>query len=144
MLDIPKSAIATPLEYIPALQEDLRTTFDQKANPAQVPEIEDAVIINSNLASLQDLSLQPTPTPTPRQTVQYLPDANSLPRPDELLQTAPYHMVVRALGEYRVDIECTHSPSLNVLSTYLQRWCRTNHNLSTKVSVTPPPKSRLR
>ncbi|KAK0384348.1 hypothetical protein NLU13_8435 [Sarocladium strictum] len=130
VLDIPRSAIATPLEYVPALQEDLRTAFDAKQDPAQLPEIEDAVLVGS---AFQDLSLQPTTTSHP--TIQYLPDASSLPRPDELLQQPPYHMIVRSMGEHRLDVECTHSPSLKVLATYLQRWCRTNHNLSTKPPV---------
>ncbi|KAL2210777.1 hypothetical protein CC79DRAFT_1366159 [Sarocladium strictum] len=131
-LDLPKTAIATPLEFIPIFKEELRTTFDEKPASSQVQDEEDAVIVDSATTPLKDLSINPQPRPA---VVQYLPDASLIPRPDELLQRPPYLLHVRASGDHRVDIECTHSPSLQVLATYLKRWCRTNHNLSTKVRV---------
>lgn len=131
ILDLPKSAIATPLEFIPIFREDLRTTFDKKPTSSQIQDEEDAVIVDSATKPLKDLSINTRARPV----VQYLPDASSIPRPDELLQRPPYLLHVRSSGDHRVYIECTHSPSLQVLATYLKRWCRTNHNLSTKVRV---------
>ena len=126
VLAVPKVAIALPNEHIPAIKEQLRTTFDKSLTSAQVVETETAPGV--------DLSLQSSKT-TARKPVHYLPDAAALPRPDELLQALPYHLIIRAIGETLIDIECSHGPSLDVLAAYLKRWCRTNHNLSTKVSI---------
>lgn len=140
ILAIPTTAIITPLECIPTLKEDLRTAFDLNSQTAQTPVTGAASApVTALPVTLPDHSIQTT-----RQPIQYLPDVASLPRPDELLQRVPYYMIVRTMGE-RIDIECTHSPSLNVLAAYLQRWCRTNHNLSTKVCLLPSvPRRRMR
>ncbi|KAH7347658.1 hypothetical protein B0T11DRAFT_143399 [Plectosphaerella cucumerina] len=58
---------------------------------------------------------------------EYLPSWESLPRPDELLLKPPYHLILGA-GAGQISIECSHSPSLKLLSDYLKRWCRVNHN----------------
>lgn len=127
VLAIPKVAITLPIEHIPVIKEQLRATFDEKPSSAQTVETKTVPGV--------DLSRQNSKT-TARKSIQYLPDAAALHRPDELLQTPPYHIIVRAIGEIRIDIECSHGPSLDVLAAYLKRWCRTDHNLSTKVSAT--------
>ncbi|KAH7144411.1 hypothetical protein B0J13DRAFT_44282 [Dactylonectria estremocensis] len=64
--------------------------------------------------------------------VEFLPDANALPKPGTLLLKPPYHLFIHALGNNKVEIECSHAATLEVLSDYLKRWCRTNQNLTTK------------
>ncbi len=65
--------------------------------------------------------------------VDFLPDVNSLPRPDELFLRPPYHLIIQDLGRQRIEISCSHTPSLQLLAEYLKRWCRINHNDSRKV-----------
>lgn len=65
--------------------------------------------------------------------MDYLPDPNTMPKPGTLLQRAPYHLFVYASGKNKIEIECSHSQTLEVLSEYLKRWCRINPNLTTKV-----------
>ncbi|KAI0397974.1 hypothetical protein F5Y17DRAFT_454557 [Xylariaceae sp. FL0594] len=81
----------------------------------------------------------PTPTPLPhrpkltpqpqRRKYDIIPDLATVPRPDDLLQRPPYHLHVSAYGSNgsQVDVECSHSPTLQFLAEYLQKWCRTNH-----------------
>jgi hypothetical protein len=70
-----------------------------------------------------------------------IPDISTLSRPDELLRRPPYHLVVHAVGRTRVEVQCSHSPTLQFLSDYLKKWSRTNHNHTTKVSfsLSSPP-----
>ncbi len=65
---------------------------------------------------------------------EFLPIAEALPRPDELLLKPPYHLIMRA-SHLEISIECSHSPTLQLLESYLKRWCRVNHNDTRSVSL---------
>lgn len=67
--------------------------------------------------------------------VEFLPNVQSLPRPDELFLRAPYYLTVSA-GHDGVEIHGSHSPSLKVIAEYFKKWCRVNHHDST--AVRPP------
>lgn len=69
----------------------------------------------------------------PRARVSFLPDAMTLPSPNELLLKPPYHLIVH-VGQREVEIQGSHSPSLVLLSEYLKRWCRVNHHDTRTVS----------
>ncbi|KAK7022928.1 hypothetical protein VNI00_016818 [Paramarasmius palmivorus] len=64
--------------------------------------------------------------------VERLPTVNALARPNELfLSTAPHILMVH----YRTDkitVECSHQPSLELLSNYLTKWNKTNPNDSAR------------
>ncbi|KAI0597099.1 hypothetical protein F4775DRAFT_265945 [Biscogniauxia sp. FL1348] len=62
----------------------------------------------------------------PNQELDTLPHISLLPRPDDLLLNPPYHLVVYSRGQSSVEIQCSHSPTLQLLSEYLKKWCRTN------------------
>lgn len=66
-----------------------------------------------------------------------LPTVETVPRPDDLLQRPPYYLLVHAPGSGRacVEVQCSHSPTLQFLAEYLKKWARTNHNNTTKVSI---------
>ncbi|KAK1826370.1 hypothetical protein QBC39DRAFT_22606 [Podospora conica] len=74
---------------------------------------------------------QPPPTAgAPPPAVEFLPNVQSLPRPDELFLRAPYYLTVTA-GHDGVEIHGSHSPSLKVVAEYFKKWCRVNHYDST-------------
>ncbi len=75
---------------------------------------------------------------TPYRT-DFLPSVDSLARPDELFSRPPYHLVVNDLGRQKIEIQSSHTKSLQLLSGYLQRWCRINHNDTRNVRVSPHP-----
>ena len=84
----------------------------------------------------------PVQTPAPagpaRPVIDRLPDLALLSRPDELLREPPYHLAVYS-GHGTVEIHGSHSPTLELLAAYLQKFVRTNHYKTNKVSA-----SRLR
>ncbi|KAI0118071.1 hypothetical protein F4776DRAFT_672958 [Hypoxylon sp. NC0597] len=63
----------------------------------------------------------------PHQPFDVLPDIRVLPRPDELLLKPPYHLAVYGGGNAIVEVQCSHSPTLQLLAGYLKRWCKVNH-----------------
>lgn len=67
-----------------------------------------------------------------------LPECSTLARPDDLLLKPPYHLVVYDRGSSEVEIHCSHSPSLQLLSDYLKKWCRVNQQNYNKVSLFSP------
>ncbi|KAI1370981.1 hypothetical protein F4677DRAFT_436792 [Hypoxylon crocopeplum] len=56
-----------------------------------------------------------------------LPDARTLPQPEDLLLKPPYHLAVYGGGKTMVEVQCSHSLTLEVLADYLKKWCKTNH-----------------
>ncbi|EXU96895.1 hypothetical protein X797_009978 [Metarhizium robertsii] len=60
----------------------------------------------------------------------YLPDVNTLPRPDELLLRPPYHLHIAQASA--IIVQCSHSPSLSFLEAYFKKWCRTNNQLTNR------------
>jgi hypothetical protein len=65
--------------------------------------------------------------------VRTLPNVNTLPRPDMLFSTLlPYTVIVRKTGG-GVDIECSHQPTLELISEYFKRHLRKNLNHSRQV-----------
>ncbi|KAI1117719.1 hypothetical protein F5Y14DRAFT_447666 [Nemania sp. NC0429] len=71
----------------------------------------------------------PAPAPTPTfPSFDILPAIEAVPRPDDLLQRPPYHLLVHGASRTRVEVQCSHSPTLRFLAEYLRKWARTNHN----------------
>ncbi len=66
--------------------------------------------------------------------VDVLPNYDVLPRPDELLLKPPYHLTITNTGNQLIDIQCSHSPTLQLLADYLKKWCKTNPEDSRKVN----------
>lgn len=62
-----------------------------------------------------------------------LPKADALPRPDHLLATPPYYLVVSEAGR-QMEITATHSATLELIKEYLNKWCRLDHTKTNKVS----------
>jgi hypothetical protein len=72
-------------------------------------------------------------------TSDQLPELSTIPRPEELLKTPPYHLTVRQEGNMRVVVNASHGPSLVLLEGYLKRWCRGEVNRVNRVSGHLPP-----
>ncbi|KAI0409298.1 hypothetical protein F4802DRAFT_593576 [Xylaria palmicola] len=61
-----------------------------------------------------------------------IPEVGVIARPDELLKRPPYHLILHKYSSARIDVQCSHSPTLQFLSDYLKKWARTNHNNTTR------------
>jgi hypothetical protein len=64
--------------------------------------------------------------------VQTMPTIATIPRPDELLLRPPYHLRVSSGGTDYVEVQCSHSPSLQLLAEYVKKWCKLNFQDSRK------------
>jgi hypothetical protein len=63
----------------------------------------------------------------------YMPDVKAMAKPDELLLKPPYYLVVYANNRESVEVECSHSPTLQMLAEYLKKWVKTNQGDRKKV-----------
>ncbi|KAG5950004.1 hypothetical protein E4U53_005575 [Claviceps sorghi] len=84
----------------------MRTLTHQTSPPEKIPP--------------RPIPMTKSPEPDP----EYLPNANLLPRPDELLLQPPYHLHIT--HDSSIRIQGGHGPSLAFLEEYLGKWCRTN------------------
>lgn len=62
-----------------------------------------------------------------------LPDFATILRPDELMLKPPYHLTVTSSNARLVEVQCSHSPTLQFLADYLKKWCKVNNQDSRKV-----------
>lgn len=65
--------------------------------------------------------------------VDTLPSIEMLARPDELLLKPPYHLTITQTDFTSIEVQGSHSPTLQLLADYLQKWCKTNHQDSRNV-----------
>ena len=112
------SRIGTDVED--AFSGKRRLTYEPTPPAAAVPD-DFVEIIGTNKVPAQALA---TTAPTPR--VISLPAAASLPRPDILFGSIlPYTLIVRNRAD-GIDIDCSHSPTLNLIYEYFSRHTRKN------------------
>ena len=125
-----------PSELAPSFRGGLLGCFDKEPSPAD--DWADVKLESSGNATIAEKSPQPQATvPGTLAVPEFLPNWESLPRPDDLLLRPPYYLTLDA-GTQQIQIEGSHSPSLKLLSDYLKRWCRVNHNDTRSVSFTCP------
>jgi len=79
-------------------------------------------------------SAQPLPV-AQKAGFTYIPDVKSMQKPDALLLKPPYYLIVYANQRENVEVECSHSPTLQLLYDYLKKWVKTNQESATKVSA---------
>ncbi|KAF5655967.1 cytochrome family 51 (sterol 14-demethylase) [Fusarium heterosporum] len=128
VLYIPKAVVYQPVQFSELFKEQLLEVFEEKqsSKPTTVfSTTGDEWADVANEREEQSITL-------PSATVDYLPDASTMPKPGSLLQNAPYHLFVYASGKNKIEIECSHSQTLEVLAEYLRKWTRINPNLTNK------------
>ncbi|KAI2622705.1 hypothetical protein GGS26DRAFT_593995 [Hypomontagnella submonticulosa] len=113
-VNLPKGPMPSPAEMQSIFKTKLLSCFDDQE--AALDDWAD-VGVDDNLAVVE------SPQPA-----DVLPDINVLPRPDELLLKPPYHLVVYGGGKSMVEVQCSHSPTLELLAEYLKKWCKINHH----------------
>lgn len=78
----------------------------------------------------------------PTNRLDSLPDINMIERPEDLMKKPPYHLIVNHSSYSKeIYVQCSHQPSLELMSEYFKRWVKRNHNQTTKVRT---PSSTLR
>ncbi|POR37051.1 Uncharacterized protein TPAR_02754 [Tolypocladium paradoxum] len=110
-----------PLAFVPNFRSQANAAFTDAVSSTAAADHDgwaDVVVSSAN------------PTLEPEGASNYLPSAISLPQPDKLLLRPPYHLLVFARDRNEIEIQSSHSPSLDLLAAYLKKWCRTNVELS--------------
>jgi hypothetical protein len=141
VISLPKKKIYQPSELVPVFQDGLLTCFEAKkdisapSHPAAADDwadIEvDAATGKTNIVEIPARPAASQGSAMPK--VDYLPDMSSLPRPNDLFLKPPFHLIVSA-GLKEIEVQGSHSPSLQLLAEYFKRWCRVNHQDTRKVS----------
>ncbi|KAI0121681.1 hypothetical protein BJ170DRAFT_132890 [Xylariales sp. AK1849] len=127
IINPPQGHMASSMEIEPLFIGQLLRCFDEKANPALVNDWAD---VSMDASTGQPAISEDTTFLTPE--FHTLPGCATLARPDELVLKPPYHLVVHDRGTTLVEVQGSHSPSLVLLSEYLKKWCRVNHQDSRK------------
>jgi hypothetical protein len=117
---------------------DLLSAFKppvQQTQQSTTSESEKWVDAGENDSDIDASSIM-TPTTTTDRVMAFrnvatdrLPDINILERPEDLCAKAPYHMIFKASDRHMV-VECSHQPSLELLSKYLKKWAKANSNFT--------------
>ncbi|KND93892.1 hypothetical protein TOPH_01695 [Tolypocladium ophioglossoides CBS 100239] len=119
-----------PLAFVPSFRSQAHAAFTDAISSTATADRDgwaDVVVSSAN------------PPLEPEGASNYLPSAISLPQPDKLLLRPPYHLLVFSRGGSEIEIQSSHSPSLDLLAAYLKKWCRTNVRRSDRpplVSIT--------
>ncbi|KAK4098769.1 hypothetical protein N658DRAFT_509218 [Parathielavia hyrcaniae] len=133
VVSLPKKQVYQPAELFPIFREELLACFNERKKP-QLPEGKAAggadswedVEVDAATGKAEVVKTTPALRPSTRSKVVFLPDLASLPRPDQLFLQPPYHLSLTH-GHREIELQCSHSPSLQLLADYLKRWCRVNH-----------------
>ncbi|KAI1411527.1 hypothetical protein F5Y13DRAFT_55423 [Hypoxylon sp. FL1857] len=113
---LPKGAITSPIEIQSLFKVGLLDCFnDPQASPDEWANLSMDAVDDNSVATAS------------HQSFDLLPDISVLPRPDDLLLKPPYHLAVYGGGNALVEVQCSHSPTLQLLAGYLKRWCKVNH-----------------
>ncbi|EXM27102.1 hypothetical protein V3481_014899 [Fusarium oxysporum f. sp. vasinfectum] len=133
ILYIPKDLIHQPAQYFGLFKEQLLECFEEN-RPSKTLPIHSTTGDEWADVGAEDREEEPAKPPQTGDkapAVDYLPDPNTMPKPSALFQQAPYHLFVYTSASNRsckIEIECSHSQTLEVLAEYLKRWTKTNVN----------------
>ncbi|TKW60241.1 hypothetical protein CTA1_4766 [Colletotrichum tanaceti] len=135
---IPRHERILPVNLQPLFQAELKDCFaDQKQLPPYSPspravdwsEVDMDTRINrlsvcAPVPHRRGSTVSSTGTQPP---ADFMPRADALPRPDDLLLKPPYHLMIYSRGAHEIEVQCSHAATLRFLADYFKRWRRTNH-----------------
>ncbi|KAI5919418.1 hypothetical protein F4810DRAFT_503404 [Camillea tinctor] len=140
LLALPRGPISSSIQMEAVFKAALLDCFAEKATQimADTDDWADVSVDKTgkpNVAGYENTQ----PSKVSRQEFDTLPHISLLPRPDDLLMNPPYHLVVYS-SQSLVEVYCSHSPTLQLLSEYLEKWCRVD---SQKVNRPPSVEIKL-
>jgi hypothetical protein len=146
---LPKSVVPRSHTMIAGFHDDLRRAFlppvkepSLPVRGARGPKSNDEDDAFTDVGSEFGDSSVMTPSTTTgrfssqRARLDALPDVKTLERPEDLMKFPPYHLIVHhsSYGT-SIRIQCSHQPSLDLISEYFTRWVKRNHNSTHKVCL---------
>ncbi|KAF5552121.1 cytochrome family 51 (sterol 14-demethylase) [Fusarium mexicanum] len=129
ILYIPKDVTRQPAQYFGLFKEQLLECFEENRPSKTLPIHSTTGDEWADVAAEdgEEETAEPSQAGKKAPAVDYLPDPNTMPKPSALFQQAPYHLFVYSSSN-RIEIECSHSQTLEVLAEYLKKWTKTNVN----------------
>jgi hypothetical protein len=125
--------------------EELREAFEEP-RASKLPQHTTATSrpIDDGYTEVDAFDLDSASILTPATTERYapraraadvLPNVHMLERPEDLMRKPPYHLILShtQYGKF-ITIQCSHQPSLELISEYFKKWTKRNHNQTTRVS----------
>ncbi|CEJ92666.1 hypothetical protein VHEMI08301 [[Torrubiella] hemipterigena] len=156
VLTLPKSKVIDAKAFAESFRDDLYEEFEtpldaEESTKSAAATLADAAAADAEWTDVTEEPAKKTPVtqPTTRDAVSaasqaqaprvetellYLPKAQELARPNDLLSKPPYRITVHARSS-AVDILSNHSPSLEMLEAYMTRWCRSDYNYTNKPPI---------
>ncbi|KAK0661240.1 hypothetical protein QBC41DRAFT_37037 [Cercophora samala] len=128
VVSLPKKQVFQPTELFPIFRGHLVTCFDTDKKQTELP-VRDAQVAGTPADDWAEVEVN-VDSSKPQAKVEFLPNAASLPGPDQLFLRPPYCLTMTASTK-RIELHCSHSPTLQFLSDYLRRWCRVNRHDTT-------------
>ncbi|KAI1097863.1 hypothetical protein F4804DRAFT_351053 [Jackrogersella minutella] len=113
-VNLPRGKILSSTELQPLFKNKLLHCFDDHQLPPD--DWEDLSV---------DVDQKPAVTAS-RQFSDVLPGIAVIPRPDQLLLKPSYHLTVYGGSKTKVEVQCSHSPTLELLADYLKKWCKSD------------------
>jgi hypothetical protein len=140
ILYIPKALVYQPAQYLGLFKEQLLECFEENQPSKSLPihSTTGDEWADVGAEEPEEEPSKPPQTSAKAPAVDYLPDPNTMPKPGALFQQAPYHLFVYTSTynrSYKIEIECSHSQTLEVLAEYLKKWTKTNVNRVDRVSI---------
>ncbi|KXX75694.1 hypothetical protein MMYC01_208297 [Madurella mycetomatis] len=142
IISLPKKAIHQPAELFPTFRGGLMACFDAKSSQlldrtvGAGPGADDwaGVEVDTKTGKAEVVEApRSAHAPAARAKVEFFPSLASLPRPDLLFLQPPYYLTMYPSSDL-IELQGSHSPSLQLIADYFKRWCRVNHN-----DTTSPP-----
>jgi len=144
---LPAKQISNPLMFFASFKGQLLDAWNEEKKKAETPLAHRLggagvavpgddwadVEMDSSTGKVAVVDAPVAMASTAANRVEFMPDLSTMPRPDELLQKPPYHLFIYDKGRQEVEVQCSHSPTLQFISDYLKKWCRVNHQCTTKV-----------
>ncbi|KAH6619405.1 hypothetical protein B0J18DRAFT_243696 [Chaetomium sp. MPI-SDFR-AT-0129] len=130
IVELPNKLVSLPAELFPVFQGQLLECFDPVTKKLQLPERGATAAAGDDWEGVEVDTATGRPkvveSTTKSSAAEFMPDAASLPRPNELFLRPPYHLTLLP-GHQQIELHGSHSPTLEFIATYLKRWSRVNH-----------------
>lgn len=141
MISIPKARLPSTSSMIAGINDDLLSAFKPPTSTLPLhgtaaggpDDWANVEVDNTGQARAVDAPAKTTPynakpktSTSEREGPEFLPSVDTLPRPEDLLLQPPYHLILTGRYGSELEIQCSHGPSLQLLSDYLKKWTKQN------------------
>ncbi|KAJ7066526.1 hypothetical protein C8F01DRAFT_1248530 [Mycena amicta] len=136
-LYVPKTEPVSQAKLESGLDKDFENLLNEDAKEDDWAEVKVEAVSSRATATLPPARVVPVSTAVVNNlpTVERMPVLDGLARPNQLFAaTGPYILTVEERGA-TIFVQSSHEPSLELLSSYLKKWSKTNPNDSMRRAI---------